>query len=232
MPKKSGKNLKVALAGSGGRMGQNILSLAEAYGVAITAEIENAKHWNKLTSGRVDGVIDFSTPAGFSAALAWCVQHKKPLVSGTTGLNPAEKSALKKAATKIPVLYSANMSLGIAAMMAMMDSFKALKGWDFQIEEAHHKLKKDSPSGTALLLQGKLESVAGRTLPPPNAIRGGGIAGIHQVWAMGPDEALVLQHTAFDRKVFAQGALNAARWLFDNKAPGLYDLSDLYKIRS
>ena len=85
------------------------------------------------------------------------------------------------------------------------------------------------PSGTALLLQEQLTKVAGRPLPAPNSIRGGGTPGIHTVWAMGEEEALVVQHIAYDRKVFARGALTAARWLFDKKQPGLYDLSDLYK---
>jgi 4-hydroxy-tetrahydrodipicolinate reductase len=229
MSKKSGKNLKIALAGAGGRMGGEIAALA---GQSITAKIDDAKAWAKVKPADVDVVIDFSTPAGLSAALAWSLENKKPLVSGTTGLSAADLNGVKKASAKIPVLYSANMSLGIAAMMAMINHLKALPDWDFQIEEAHHKMKKDSPSGTALLLQEKLEKVTGRKLPPPNALRGGGIPGIHEIHAMGPDEALVLQHTAFNRKVFAQGALNAARWLIDNKAPGLYDLSDLYKIRS
>jgi 4-hydroxy-tetrahydrodipicolinate reductase len=226
--KKSGKKLRIALAGSSGRMGQEISALAD-----IAAKVDGANGWAKANPQHVDVVIDFSTPAGLAGALEWSLKNKKPLVSGTTGLSAADHAKLKKASAKIPVLYSANMSLGIAAMMAMIEALQALPPeWDFQIKEAHHKMKKDSPSGTALLLQDKLEQTVGRKLPPPNVLRGGGIPGIHEIHAMGPDEALVLQHTAFNRKVFAQGALNAARWLFDNKAPGLYDLSDLYKIRS
>jgi 4-hydroxy-tetrahydrodipicolinate reductase len=208
-------------------MGRELSALAE-----IAAKIDGADGWGKVKPAGIDVVIDFSTPAGLSDALAWAVENHKPLVSGTTGLNAADRAKLKKAAVRIPILYSANMSLGIAALMAMIEALGAVADWDFQIEETHHKLKKDSPSGTALLLQEKLEKVTGRKLPKPNALRGGGVPGIHEIHAMGPDEALVLQHTAFNRKVFAQGALNAARWLFDNKAPGLYDLSDLYKIRS
>jgi 4-hydroxy-tetrahydrodipicolinate reductase len=114
-------------------------------------------------------------------------------------------------------------------MGMILAAFQTVRDWDFQIEEAHHSLKKDKPSGTALLLQEQLTKILGRPLPEPNAIRGGGIPGIHQIWAMGPDEAILLQHTAFQRRVFARGALQAGRWLFDKKRPGLYDLTDLYK---
>ena len=210
-------------------MGQEISALASSE-VKVGASITNAEQWAKVKPDEVDVVVDFSSPEGLSGALDWCLKNKKPLVSGTTGLKPADILKMKKASAKIPVLHSGNMSLGIAALMVMIESVKALSDWDFQVEEAHHKQKKDRPSGTAMLLQGKLEKTLGRKLPAPNAIRGGGIPGIHQIWAMGEDEALVLQHTAFNRKVFAQGALHAARWLFDNGAPGLYDLSDLYKI--
>ncbi|NJL25255.1 MAG: 4-hydroxy-tetrahydrodipicolinate reductase [Calothrix sp. SM1_5_4] len=178
---------------------------------------------------QTDVVIEFSTPDGFGLALDWCVKHGKPLVSGTTGLSDRDKRKLSRAAKRIAVLYSANMSLGIAVLSSMLESFRALPDWDFQIEEAHHNQKKDRPSGTAILLDQRLESVLGRKLPEPNSLRGGGIPGIHQVWAMGPEEVVVLQHTAFNRKVFACGALRAARWLFDKGQPGLYDLSDLYK---
>jgi 4-hydroxy-tetrahydrodipicolinate reductase len=223
--KKSGQNLKIALAGGSGRMGQEIQSL-----MPVAFAVECAEDWRKVRADQVDVVIDFSSPRGLSDALKWCQEKAKPLVSGTTGLSAADVAALKKAAKKIPLLYSANMSLGVAALMQALEAMKTIADWDFQIEEAHHKQKKDSPSGTASLLQEKLESVVGRKLPPAQSIRGGGIPGIHQIWAMGANESLVLQHTAFNRKVFAQGALHAARWLFDKKAPGLYDLSDLYKM--
>lgn len=232
MPKKSGKNpIKIALSGSSGRMGQEIQTFAQQdVGFKITAMVERTQDWSKVKPAGVDVAVDFSSPEGFSGACAWCLKNAKPLVSGTTGLASEDFTRLKKVSAKIPVLYSANMSIGIAALSAMLGVLGELSDWDFQVDEAHHIHKKDRPSGTALLLQQKLEKVIGRKLPEINAVRGGGIPGIHQIWAMGPDEALVLHHTAFNRKVFARGALGAARWLFDKKAPGLYDLSDLYKM--
>lgn len=231
MSKKTGKNiLRIALSGAGGRMGQELQTLIqENKSLSLQAAVDKAEDWKKLKPETIDVVVDFSLPAGFSQALSWSVAHKKPLVSGTTGLSTADRAKLKKAGAQIPVLYSANMSLGIAVLNSMLQQLSMISDWDFQIEEAHHAQKKDKPSGTALLLQEKLTQSVGRQLPEPNAIRGGTIPGIHQVWAMGPEEALILQHTAFHRRVFARGALLAARWLFDKKQAGLYDLSDLYK---
>jgi 4-hydroxy-tetrahydrodipicolinate reductase len=206
-------------------MGREIQALAPA-----AASVESDGDWKKLNAADFDLVIDFSTPDGLSAALEWCAKNGKPLLSGTTGLSAAEKTAMKKAAAKIPVLYSANMSLGIAALNHMLETFRRLPDWDFQIQEAHHSGKKDKPSGTALLLQETLAGVAKKRPPEPLSVRGGGIAGIHQIWAMAEDEAIILQHTAFNRRVFARGALYAAQWLIDKKEPGLYDLSDLYKM--
>jgi len=229
--KKTGKTLlKLALVGAKGRMGREIQALAaECTEFKTTVAIDRKEEWTKIQAKEVDVVLDFSSPAGFCQALEWCVKMQRPLVSGTTGLTNPDLAQLKKGATKVPLLYSANMSLGIALLSSMLRSLQDLDGWDFQIDEVHHSKKVDRPSGTALYLQQVLTEVTGRNLPLPNSIRGGGVPGIHQVWAMGPDEALVLQHTAFQRKVFARGALAAARWIFDKKDPGLYDLSDLYQ---
>lgn len=228
MSKRAGKTVKLAVIGACGKMGREIVALAaDDKSFTVTAEVCEKK-WN--IENPVDVVIDFSTPDGLSAAVDWCVYHKTALVSGTTGLTAAHRKRLDKASNVIPILYSGNMSLGVAVMSAMLEKFGAIGDWDFQIEEAHHTQKKDRPSGTALLLEKKLSSVLGRKLPPTNSLRGGGIPGIHQVWAMGPEEVLILQHTAFNRKVFARGALRAARWLFDKAKPGLYDLSDLYQV--
>jgi len=227
--KRARKNLKIAVVGAGGRMGREILSLIEED--THLKAISVPRRWN-MDPMNVDVVIDFSTPEGFREAVKWCQSEGKPLVSGTTGFSDKDKKLMIQASRDIPVLYSANMSLGIAVMSAMLEQFQALEDWDFQIDEVHHNAKKDRPSGTALLLDHRLSDVLGRKLPAPNSIRGGGVPGIHQVWAMGPEEMLVLQHTAFNRKVFARGAIRAARWLFDKQQPGLYDLSDLYKMRS
>ncbi len=236
MSKKSQKIINVALSGARGRMGAEIQLLASSDSgeaqIVVKAEINRAQDWKRLDSEAADLVIDFSNPRGALKALEWALENSKPIVCGTTGLAKAELRRFQSAARKIPVLYSANMSQGIAALNSMLRSLQALPGWDFQVDEVHHSRKKDRPSGTALLLQDVAQRAVGRKLPPPNSIRGGGVPGIHQIWAMGPEEMLVLQHTAFQRAVFARGALAAARWLFDKNTAGIYDLSDLYPIHS
>lgn len=227
MSRKTRDHLKIALVGAGGRMGQEIEKLSGDAGVRIVARIHTAKDWKNVVARNVDVVVDFSTPEGLDGALEWCSKQGVALVSGSTGINDKQRTRLKTAAKKIPVLYSGNMSLGIAVFSAMIKSLSAVKDWNFQIEEVHHIHKKDSPSGTALLLQRELTATVGKT-PDPLSIRGGGVPGIHTLLAMGPEETLSLTHTAFNRQVFARGALRAAFWLFDKEQAGLYDLSDLY----
>lgn len=231
MSKKTQPALKIALVGANGRMGAEIARLAESEQAKIVFSIDAAADWKKTKPADVDIVVDFSSSDGLSRALEWCVKNKKPIVSGSTGLSKENIAAMKAAAKKIPLLYSANMSLGIAVFSAMLKNLKMVGDWDFQIEEVHHNQKKDRPSGTAILLQDELTKVVGRNLPEPQSLRGGGVPGIHSLWAMGPDETLMIQHTAFNRQVFARGALKAARWLFDKDAGGIYDLSDLYKMK-
>lgn len=229
MFKKNRAHLRIALVGASGRMGLEIEKLSRLYDCEIAAHVNSGKEWKTIRSQDIDVIVDFSSPAGMAEALTWACTNKRPIVSGTTGLNAQQHKKLRAAAKKIPVLYSGNMSLGIATFAAMLKAFSAIQDWEFQIEEVHHSMKKDRPSGTALLLQERLKEVLGRNPPPPQSIRGGGVPGIHTLWAMGPEETLVIQHTAFNRQVFARGALRAAFWLFDKNKAGLYDLSDLYK---
>ena len=229
MSKKLKPNLNIALVGSAGRMGLEIEALSESSAVKICAKIDDGKDWRNASASDVNVVVDFSTPDGLLKAIGWCVKNKKPLVSGTTGLKEKHFAALNKAKKHIPILWSGNMSLGVAVFNAMMKSLNAVRDWDFQIEEIHHSKKKDSPSGTALLLHTHLEKAIGKKAPQPLSVRGGGVPGVHTLFAMGANETLSIQHTAFNRQVFATGALKAADWLFDKKQAGLYDLSDLYK---
>jgi len=221
--------VRVVLVGGAGRMGRHITELLhEAPRFTVVREVNGADEWTSVPTD-VDVVIDFSRPPGLAAALTWCLEHGVALVSGTTGFDEDFRRRLIEASRNIPILYSANMSPGIAAMTAMLDHFARLNEWDYRIDEIHHKQKQDAPSGTALLLDAKMRAVLGRPLEIPNSIRGGTVPGMHQVWAMGPDEVLLLQHTALDRRVFARGAIVAAGWLFDKGKPGFYELKDLYK---
>jgi 4-hydroxy-tetrahydrodipicolinate reductase len=118
------------------------------------------------------------------------------------------------------------MSLGVAALAKAIQSLETLKNFDFQVEEFHHSKKKDSPSGTAIFLQSKLEKTVGKKCPHPLSIRGGGIFGVHKIYAMSENEVLCFEHTALNRKLFADGAVTAAIWISSQKK-GLYDIQDL-----
>lgn len=232
------KKVKVAIVGISGRMGQEIYSLAnESKSFAITsgvgnsaAELEPAHYVKKvsdLNAKKIDVVIDFSTPELVGTVASWCVKNKIPLVSGTTGIDASHQKAFQAAAKSIPVLWAANMSMGITLISEMLRVIAKYEEAEFQIEELHHKRKKDAPSGTALFLQQALQAERKEKLPQPLAIRGGGIFGIHRVWAMAEEETITIEHTAMNRKVFARGALRAAQWLVQQK-PGLYRMANVF----
>jgi 4-hydroxy-tetrahydrodipicolinate reductase len=226
---------RVCVIGAGGRVGLELLSLINqsesfvaASGVGHKADgfRQNVHSISQVEKGSVDIIIDFSSPELFDKALEFCVENKIPFVSGTTGLSSNQHHALKQASLAIPVLWAPNMSLGIAVMKNALKVFKATKDFDFQVEEWHHRHKKDRPSGTAIHLQQELESVIGRACPPPMVMRGGGIFGVHKVYAVSDEEILQIEHTAINRTVFARGAMVAAQWLLQ-KPSGLYKMEDV-----
>lgn len=232
------KNLRVAVVGANGRMGQELQkalvanAATEAFaGVVRKGNAQGfANSVQKISDKKLSeaGVwIDFSTVENFDDVLKAAQAAKVPLVSGVTGISPKQKQGLEKAAKNIPLLWSANMSVGIAALRRAMKIAADLEGFDFQIEEAHHIRKKDKPSGTALLLQNTLEDVTGKKWPEPVSLRGGGIFGIHKVWMMSEEEVLTFEHSALNRAVFAKGAVKAALWLSKQK-PGFYSMDDLF----
>lgn len=215
---------KLAIVGSSGRMGTELIALAPEFKFEFTQGIGRAQRIADLDSGKIDVVIDFSLPDATDEVVKWCRANKKPLVSGVTGISAKQREAF--AQKDVAMLWAPNMSLGVAVLSRMIAEFRGLKDFEFQIEEFHHKRKKDKPSGTALLLQERLEEATGKTEPAPLAIRGGGIVGLHRVWAMGEEETITLEHNALNRRVFARGALTAAQWLVGQK-PGLYTLNDV-----
>lgn len=216
-------------------MGQEIaMALAssknlEAYlGVDSSGDAEGflmtAKNFKSPFAKAVDVWIDFSSPEGLEDLLA---HTKAPVVSGVTGLGDATKKKMAKAAKTLPLFWASNMSLGVAVLQEALKTFSHLEGFDFQIEEAHHRRKKDKPSGTAITLQTALEDAVGHKCPEPLSIRGGGIFGIHTVWAMSDEETLTFTHQALNRAVFARGAVRAAAWIAGKK-PGLYSMKDIF----
>jgi 4-hydroxy-tetrahydrodipicolinate reductase len=229
--------IKLGLIGSGGRMGHEISKAAKDSGafdlfLGVSRSSTNKEFLHQLqtlqneNANNVDLWIDFSSPELFDDALATAVKFKKPFVSGTTGLSDKQFKNIDKAAKKIPILWASNMSLGVALLNEAIQLFSKISDFDFQIEEFHHNKKKDNPSGTAKTLQQTLEISVGKQLPPIMGIRGGGIFGIHKVYAMSDQETICFEHTALNRAVFAQGAVRAGLWLYKKK-PGLYKMSEV-----
>lgn len=191
-----------------------------------------------------DVVIDFTSPAATMAHAALAAQTGTPLIIGTTGLNAENESDLKKAAAKAPIIYAANMSVGVNLLLALVEQAAARLDpeWDIEIFEAHHKHKIDAPSGTALAL-GKAAQTArkGGEFATNRSgerkqgdigfavERGGDVVGEHTVSFLGAGERVELTHRATNRTLFAKGALHAALWV-KGKKPGLYSMRDVLDL--
>jgi 4-hydroxy-tetrahydrodipicolinate reductase len=218
--------MKFYLIGASGKMGKEILSSAESTKDVCVKGIGSK---DKLVlDQKADIVIDFSSAKLFSKVVDACVKKKLPLVSGTTGLSADDFKKLKEASKTIPVLWAANTSLGIQVVRNLLSQLSPVADWDFHIVESHHIHKKDAPSGTALVLKKDLETAIDKKIPDCSAIRGGGIFGEHTIQIMGPSETISIQHTALSRKVFADGAIQAAKFLA-KKPKGLYTMDDVLK---
>jgi len=187
-----------------------------------------------------DVLLDFSAPAATAAALELCLAAQKPLVSGVTGMDAELKTRLRSAGQSIAVLWGPNMSLGVALLTQLVRQAAAVLGPEFDIEilEAHHRHKKDAPSGTALALGEAVSQGRGTPLqergPGPRregsigftSLRGGDIAGEHSVLFAGEGERLEISHKAGSRQGFALGALKAAAWVHGRPA-GSYSVADM-----
>lgn len=230
---------RILIHGASGRMGQALLRLAtELDDVSVVAAVQRSQPAQRVVDGvahfaaselagtpAFDVAIDFSLPEGFDPLLALCEQRGAALVSGTTGLEPAQRDALAAAAQRIPVLWAANFSLGVAILSELVErAAAALPGWDCDIVESHHVHKKDAPSGTALALGASAEH--GGAAPRYASLRAGDIVGEHLVQFAAPGERIELVHRATNRDIFARGALHAASRLA-GRAPAQYRLRDL-----
>lgn len=197
-------------------------------GAPVQRVVEGVPHF---ASSELHGVpafdvaIDFSLPAGFDSILALCVERGVALVSGTTGLDDAQRAALQQAALCIPVLSASNFSLGVAVLGELVErAAAALPGWDCDIVEAHHVHKQDAPSGTALTLGDCARQ--GGAEPRYASLRAGDIVGEHTVQFATLGERIELIHRATNRDIFARGALHAAERLA-HRGAGPYRLRDL-----
>lgn len=200
------------IIGSRGKMGSRVAILAQQTDFSI------AGGWKEAHVA-----IDFTSAAATKEILKEAVEHRKPLVIGTTGHSIENLQAMEQAALTIPILFSPNFSLGmLVCLEAVSMMAKKLEGFGaIEIIEAHHAEKKDKPSGTALALE---KAVGGKT--PIHSIRAGDIVGDHTVVFALNGERIELKHQAHSRDAFAHGALRAAKFLL-GKPPGLYSLKDV-----
>ena len=245
--------MNILICGVGGRMGREVAKLClegmrgacPVAGFDIlpvdTGEFPTYTDWNAVGE-QVDCIIDFSHHTGTEALLAFATEKKLPVVLCTTGHTDEELALIDRAATKIPIFRSANMSLGIALLVELAKmTAKNFPDADIEIIEKHHNRKLDAPSGTALLLANAIKEIrekarfvfgrGGQAKRETDeigihAIRMGNIVGVHEVMIGTQNERITLKHEAFSRGVFAEGSLKAAKFLI-GKAPGMYDMKDL-----
>jgi 4-hydroxy-tetrahydrodipicolinate reductase len=199
-----------------------------------------------------DIMIDFSTPASSLLNIEFCQNAGRAIVIGTTGMNDDVMHKMQQAAKHIPVMFSANYSVGVNLAAKLLRLAAAVIGneSDIEIIEAHHRHKVDAPSGTALLLGKAIADELGKDLSRDgvfcregiigereqgtigfSTIRGGDIAGEHTVMFIGEAERIEITHRATDRKIFANGAIRAAKWLNEQPA-GLYDMNDVLGLNN
>ena len=227
----------VLVMGATGKMGQSLAKNMKTFGffplIGISRKgmakgyLQTKQQVAAADLKKIKVVIDFSSPSALRTIAAECVKAKIPLVSGTTGLNKSDFDFLKRISKKIPVLWSPNMSVGIAILRKSLHAFEQAKEFSFRIEETHHTKKKDSPSGTALRLQSDLKQMTSKAIPI-KAYRKGNVIGTHRVFAFSKMEEIEIAHIAFNRDVFALGALKASRWLLNQK-PGFYSMDDVLR---
>lgn len=259
--------IKIGVNGACGRMGARIIALAlRDKDFSVTQAIEREGHPDlgkdiglltgcqelgvKITdsiNGKVDVLIDFSSPLSTIKRLNECAERGIAIVIGTTGFNDEQKEKLTLAAKKIPCLFSPNMSVGVNLLFDIISQVARILGKEADIEiiETHHRFKKDAPSGTALKIAEKICEATGIKMDKDvvygrygevgerkqnqiaiHAVRLGNVVGIHKVIFDSQEEQLEITHNAHSRDTFASGALKAARFIA-GCPPGLYTMSDV-----
>ena len=175
-----------------------------------------------------DVAIDFSAASTIEEICRLALEHRRPLVIGTTGHTEAQKDYIRTTAKSLPIVFASNFSVGVNALFWLTGRAAKLlgKSFDAEIVETHHKMKKDAPSGTAKTLAEIITGSTGKGDVPVASIREGEVVGVHDVTFSGPGEQLELVHRAESRETFATGALTAAKWVLD-KPPGLYSMQDV-----
>ena len=244
--------MRVLINGITGHMGQIVLSLVQsgycgstfAAGVSpdVSAETDLLFRSFASFSGAADVVVDFSFHSGVGELLSYCIAKNLPVVIATTGHTEEEKTLISEASKKIPVFYSANMSIGVAVLADLAKkAASAFPDADIEIVETHHNRKVDVPSGTALFLANSIKEarpLAEFNIGRPengkrtkeeigiHSLRMGNYFGKHEIYITTGSETLTLTHEAHNRTLFAEGSLKAAAFLC-SKNPGLYNMKDM-----
>ena len=225
--------VRIALIAPNGRMGKAIAAAAAG------------DPGFQIDNDHGDVLVDFSAPTALQGSLDRAIESGIPILIGTTGLDQSAKTLIAQSAQQIAVLHAANTSLGIAVLSDLVERAAQALGpdWDIEILEMHHRLKADAPSGTALALGEAAARGRGSPMQAERgrdgtglkrqagaigfaSLRGGTVAGDHDVIFAGPDERLILSHRAENRMIFARGALAAAKFLI-GKPRGLYSMRDV-----
>jgi 4-hydroxy-tetrahydrodipicolinate reductase len=266
--------IRIAVIGAAGRMGKtNIEAITQAEGVVLGAAIVEADSsligadagelagvgkLNVALKGSLldakddfDVLIDFTAPQVTLVNLAFCADHGKQIVIGTTGLNDAEKAELESFADRVAIMFAPNMSVGVNVCLKLLEMAASVLGDDYDVEiiEAHHRHKVDAPSGTALRMGEAVADALGRDLKECavygregqtgartqkeigfETIRAGDVVGDHTVLFATEGERIEITHKASSRMTFAKGAVRACGWLAE-KEVGLFDMQDVLSLK-
>jgi len=221
--------LRVLLIGAAGRMGKTISDLAKNYPkIDIIARCDLGDPIEPAMRN-CDVAIDFSHAGATTETCRAALQHRKPLVVGTTGHSTEQRSTIEETAQSLPIVFASNFSIGVNVLFWLTrKAFDQLGGnFDVAIVETHHTMKKDAPSGTAKTLAEVLKATKKtKGEIPIQSIREGDVVGEHAVIFSGPGERLELTHRAVSREIFARGALRAAEWIV-SQPPGLYSMQNV-----
>ncbi len=244
-------SLRILVTGSKGRMGQAVIRATDAdpdtvvgAGIDVGDDLEEAL-------AKCDAVIDFTSHHFSNELVAACVKHKRALIMGTTGHTAEEIATIREAAKTIPIVFAPNFSIGVNTLFWLTRQAARILGepFDLEVVEMHHRMKTDSPSGTARRLveilceesgvsydkdtrHGRFGDVGARTKKEigVHALRGGDVVGDHTVIFSNIGERVELSHKASSRDTFAAGSVRAAKWLA-SKSAGIYDMQDVLGLK-
>ena len=242
---------RVLITGAKGRMGQALLACAQRNPeLQVTAQIDIGDDIGRVIDN-ADAVVDFSFHDATLGFARVCAERKKAMVIGTTGHSASDETAIRKLQSAIPIVWTSNYSTGVNTLFWLTRKATEIlgPGFDLEVVEMHHRMKKDAPSGTAMSLAKILsevrrtqlakeirhgrEGITGERTPEEigvHSLRGGDVVGDHTVIFATHGERLELTHKASSRDTFAVGALRAAQWAV-TQTPGLYDMQDVLGLR-